>query len=91
MPACDAVIVQVPVLTVLNAPPLVMVQTLVVDELKVTAKPEVEVAVNVGVAPKFCVPGLVKVTVCDATGVMELDDADAAPVPAELVAVTVKV
>ena len=78
-------------LTIANAPPLVIVQTPVVDELKVTLKPDVELAVNVGVVPKFCVPGLVKVTVWVAIGVIELDAADAAPVPTELVAVTVKV
>ena len=68
-----------------------MVQTPVVDEVNVTAKLEVDVALNVGVVPKFCDPGLANVMVCDALGVMELLAAEALPVPAKFVAVTVKV
>ena len=68
-----------------------MVQTPVVDEVNVGVSPESDVAVSVGVVPKFCAPGLLKVMVCGDAGVIELDAADAAPVPAELVAVTVKV
>ena len=83
--------VQVPALMKVSAPPLVIVHTAVVDEVKVGDSPESEVAVNVGVAPKFCGPGLLKVIVCVALGVMLLDAAEAGPVPAELSAVTVKV
>ncbi len=83
--------VQVPVVTKVKAPPEVIVQTPVVLDVKLTVKPDVLVAVNVGVVPKFCEPGLVKVIVCDAFGVTELDALDADPVPALLVAVTVKV
>ena len=74
-----------------SAPPLVIVHTAVVLELKLTVKPELAEAVSVGVVPKFCVPGLAKVIVCDAFGVALFDATDGAPVPAELVAVTVKV
>jgi hypothetical protein len=83
--------VHVPGVTVVNAPPLVMVQTPVVFETKDTGKPELAVAVSVGDAPKFCVPGLLNVMVCVARGVTLFDDADAAPVPDALVAVTVNV
>ena len=91
LPAWSASIVQVPVVTVVSAPPEVIVHTPVVDEVNVTVSPESDVAVRVGLVPKFCVPGLVKVIVCAALGVTELDAAEAAPVPAEFVAVTVKV
>jgi hypothetical protein len=83
--------VQVPTVTKVKAPPLVMVHTPVVLEVKLTVRPELAVAVRVGLVPKFCAPGLAKVMVCPAAGVMLLDAADAAPVPAALVAVTVKV
>jgi hypothetical protein len=73
-----------------------MVQTPVVDELKVTVKlsvpvAESAVAVRVGVVPKFCVPGLAKVMVWLPLGVAELEAPDATLVPMALVAVTVKV
>jgi hypothetical protein len=68
-----------------------MVQTPVVEELKVTAKVELAVALNVGVVPKFWEPGLTKVIVWPAAGVTEFDAAEACPVPIEFVAVTVKV
>jgi hypothetical protein len=45
--------VQVPVETKVNAPPLVTVQTPVVEELKLTVRLELAVAVSVGVVPKF--------------------------------------
>ena len=83
--------VQVPTVTNVNAPPVVIVHTPVVDEVNVGVRPESDVAVNVGVVPKFCAPGLLKVMVCVAAGVMELDAEEADPVPAELSAVTVKV
>lgn len=84
-------IVQVPAVTKVNRPPLVTVQTAVVDDVKTGVKLDVAVAVSVGDVPKFCAPGLAKVIVCSPIGVAELDAADAEPVPAELVAVTVKV
>ena len=83
--------VQLPAVTNVKAPPLVMVQTAVVDEVKVGVNPESDVAVRVGLVPKFCAPGLVKVIVWMAAGVIELLAADAGPVPAALFAVTVKV
>ncbi len=83
--------VQVPAVTKVSAPPPVIVHTPVVDELKVGVRPESEIAVSVGMVPKFCAPGLLKVMVCGAAGVIALDAADAAPVSeAPLVAVTVK-
>lgn len=44
-----------------------------------------------GFVPKVCEPGLVNVMVCVLLGVTVLELAEAAPVPALLVAVTVKV
>ena len=67
------------------------VQTPVVDELNVTGLLDVAVAVNVGVVPKFCAPGSAKVIVWLAFGVTEFVTVEAGPVPAPLVAVTVKV
>ena len=55
--------VQVPVDTKVRAPLLVIVQTAGVDELKLTANDESDVAVNVGLVSKFCAPGLAKVIV----------------------------
>ncbi len=91
LPAWSAAMVQVPIPTKESVPPLVMAQTLVVVEVKVTPRPDVEVAVRVGVVLKLCGPGLAKVMVCAALGVMEFDAEEAGPVPAELVAVTLKV
>ncbi|MFZ2328108.1 MAG: hypothetical protein WAW73_14420 [Rhodoferax sp.] len=68
-----------------------MVHTLVVPELKLTVSVELAVALSVGVVPKFCAPGLLKVMVWGAWGVTEPDALEALPVPAALVAVTVKV
>ena len=84
-------IVQLPVVTKVSKPPLVMVQMPVVDELKVGVSPESLVAVSVGEVPKFWAPGLAKEMVCVALGVTLLEAAEAALVPALLVAVTVKV
>ena len=78
-------------MTNVNPPPLVMVQTPVVVEVKVTARAEEAVAVSVGDVPKFCVPGLLNVIVCVAWGVTEPEAAEALPVPTEFVAVTAKV
>jgi hypothetical protein len=83
--------VHVPVVTKVRVPPPVVVHTPVVEELKVTDKPDVAVAVSVGLVPKFLAPGLVKVIVCGADGVTEFEAEEAAPVPAALVAFTVKV
>jgi len=91
LPAWSALMVQLPADTKVNAPPEVIVQTPVVAEVNATAKFEVEVADNVGVVPKFCVPGLAKDIVWLAFGVTEFEAADAWPVPAPLVAVTVNV
>lgn len=78
-------------------PPLVTVQTLVVDEVKATVRPDVDEAPPLrtdkfGDVPKFCVPGFTNVMVCEPLGVTLLEAADGAPVnEAALVAVTVKV
>jgi hypothetical protein len=90
-PASSASMVQVPVVTMVNTPPLVTVQTPVVDELKVGIKLDEDDALSVGVVPKSCAPGLLKVIVCAALGVTESDAAEAEPVPAEFVATAVKV
>ncbi|MNV89992.1 hypothetical protein D3C71_1843300 [compost metagenome] len=70
-----------------------MVQTPAVAVVNETAYPPPadEVAVSVGVVPKFCVPGLPNVMVCGDAGVTELEAAEGLPSPAELVAVTVNV
>ncbi len=90
-PTWSALIVQLPAVTKVNAPPEVIVQTPVVAEVNATARFDVAVAVKVGVVPKFCVPGLAKDIVWLAFGVTEFEAADAWPVPAPLVAVTVNV
>ena len=51
MPSSSAVMVQVPGVTKLSAPPVVTVHTLVVMEAKLTASPEPAVALSVGVVP----------------------------------------
>lgn len=85
-------IVQVPTVKKVSAPPVVMLHTPEVEDVNTGVKPGASVvAVSVGVVPKFCAPGLAKVMVCAALGVMELDATDAGPVPATLSAVTVKV
>ncbi len=56
-------IVQLPAVTKVKAPPEVIVQTPVVEEEKVTAKVELAVALNVGVVPKLWGPGLLNVIV----------------------------
>lgn len=86
-----ALMVHVPAETVVNAPPLVIVQTAVVLDVKLTVSPELAVAVSVGDVPKFCVPGLLNVMTWVVAGVALLDATEAGPVPAELVAVTVNV
>jgi hypothetical protein len=56
-PAWSASIVQLPAETKVSAPSAVMVQTAVVLELKTTSRFEVELAVKLGVVPKFCAEG----------------------------------
>ena len=82
--------VQFPGVMKVRAPAPVIVHTPGVEEVNDTFNDEVEVAVRVGVLPKFCDPGLAKVIVCGAAGVTVFDAADATPVPILLVAVTVK-
>ena len=93
LPTWSASIVQLPAVTKVSAPPLVMVQTPGVDDVKVGARLEVAEAVDekLGVVPKFCAPGFGKVMVWLPLGVAELDAPDAVLVPMPLVAVTVKV
>ncbi len=67
------------------------VHTLVVALVKATLRPELAVALRVGVVPKFWLPGLLKVIVCVAFGVTAVDALDAVPVPATFVALTVNV
>ena len=62
-----------------------------VSLVNVTVSPESDVAVRIGLVPKFCAPGLLKVMVCVALGVTLFDAAEAVPVPTLFVAVTVKV
>ncbi len=83
--------VQVPAVMNVRTPPEVMVHTPLVDEENATVRLEVAVADNVGDVPKFCAPGSAKVMTCGEAGVTLLDALDAPPVPALLVAVTVKV
>ena len=54
---------QPPVLTKVKVPPPVIVHTAVVVELKVTVRPDVDVADKVGVVAKVCAPGLLNVIV----------------------------
>ena len=61
--------------------PDVIVQTPVVEDVKETVKLDVLLALSVGVVPKFCAPGLLKVMVCAALGVTAADAAEALPVP----------
>jgi hypothetical protein len=63
LPAWSALIVQVPLVINVRDPLLVMVQTPAVEELNVGVKLELALADNVGVVPKFWVPGLGKVMV----------------------------
>ena len=85
-------IVQVPTVKKVSAPPVVMLHTPEVEDVNTGVKPGASVvAVSVGVVPKFCAPGLAKVMVWGEAGVTELEAADAGPVPALLVAVTVNV
>ena len=91
LPDWLALMMQVPGVRKLSVPLEVMVHTLGVLEEKLTDRPEVAVALSVGVVPKLCAPGLEKVMVWLPTGVTLLEADEAAPVPALLVAVTVNV
>jgi hypothetical protein len=46
-----------------SVPPLDIVHTPEVDDVKATVNPELDVAVSVGVVPKFFVPGFANVIV----------------------------
>ena len=74
-----------------NWPPMVIVQTLVVADVKVTARLDDADAVSVGVVPNVCAPGDRKSVVwgkgVDTGGRRVIDDT----IPAEFVAVTVNV
>lgn len=83
--------VQVPTEIKVKVPPLVIVHTPVVDEVNEGVKLESDVALKVGVVPKFLAPGLLNVMVCVVFGVTVFEEAEAGPVPAALSAVTVKV
>ena len=91
MPGWSASTTQMPAATNVRVPAEVILQTAGAEEENDTGKPESEVAVTVGVVPKFCAPGLVNVIAWPAAGVTPLDAGDATPVPELLVAVTVKV
>ena len=82
--------VQLPVVTKLNTPALVTVHTSVVDEVKLGAKPELALAVKVGLVPMLCAPGLLNVMVCEPIGVTLLEALELLLLPALLVAVTLK-
>ena len=60
LPDWLALMVQVPVVTKPIKPPLVMVHTLLVAEVKIGVNPDVAVAVSVGVVPNTRPPGLAK-------------------------------
>ena len=53
LPAWSASIVQLPAVTKVRAPPAVIVQTPVVEDVKDTVRPESDVADSVGAVPKF--------------------------------------
>lgn len=91
LPLWSASIVQLPAVTKVSAPPLVIVHTPVVDDENVGVSVDVAVADSVGVVPKFCAPGLAKVMTWEPLGVTALDAAEAVLVPTPLVAVTVNV
>src|SRR5437870_558919 len=91
LPAWSALIVQVPAETNVNAPSDVTVHAPGVDEVKDGAKPDDAVAFNIALVPKVGGSGFGSVIVCGPFGVTAFDGADAAPIPAELVAFTVNV
>ena len=48
------------------------VQTPVVDDVKLTVNPEVEVATSVSGVPTVCAPGFAKVMVCGVIGLLKV-------------------
>src|SRR5688500_14835634 len=91
LPAWSASMVQVPTSRNVSTPPDDTAHTAGVADASVTGRPESRGAVRVGEVPKSWGPGSAKVIVWLAAGVTAFDAADVAPVPAEVVAVTVKV
>lgn len=87
MPAWSALIVQVPAARIASVPPAVVVQNAAVDDVKVTARAELALALSVGAKPLW-IPGFAKVIVCGALGVTPLENAEGFPAPAALVALT---
>ena len=83
--------VHVPTVTNANTPPVVIVHTPEVADVKATVRLESEVALNVGVVPKLFVPGFANVIDCEPKPVTDPDAPEALPAPALLVAVTVNV
>jgi hypothetical protein len=69
----------------------VIVHTLVVADVNVTASPELALAVSAGDVPSACDPGFANVIVWVPLGVTLFEAADGDPVPADVVAVTVNV
>ena len=82
---------QAPGDTKVSVPLVVMVQTPGVAEVNDMGKPDVELAVSVGVVPKLFAPGFANVIVCGPCGVTLPEVVEAEPVPMEFVAVTVKI
>ncbi len=91
LPTWLALMVHVPAVMNVNTPPLVIAQTPVVDDVNATVNAELDVAVSVGVVPKFFVPGFANAIDCEPKPVTDPDAPEALLVPALLVAVTVKV
>jgi hypothetical protein len=81
----------VPTVTNASTPPVVIVHTPEVDEVKATVRLESEVALSVGVVPKFCVTGFANVIDWESFGVTPDDATEAADGPTLFVAVTVNV
>jgi hypothetical protein len=82
-------IAHVPALTRVNSPSLVIVQTVLVSDLKTTAREEVDVATSEGLVPNVWVLGLLNVMVCVACGVIAAEAIEFTDDPAALVALTV--
>ncbi len=91
LPAWFALMLQVPADTNASTPPPLIVQTPLVDDVSVTVSAESDVAVSVGVVPKFLVPGFTNVIDCTAIGVADVDATDAVDVPPVFEAVAVNV
>jgi hypothetical protein len=83
--------VHVPTVTKASSPPVVIVHTPEVDDVNDTVNAELDVAVSVGVVPKFCGTGSANVINWESFGVTLDEAAEALPVPTLFVAVTVKV